>query len=770
LPGQTWVAAGTPLTFTETNVAYYAYCITCDNLTWQSWTGTGAGSVSSNATSITFSPLGPVNETANFQLKGYCFGSYYVGLGYGTCENWTYALSFQEQGLPAGTDWGITLTGPNGTALTNTSVTPLVIFNAEVGLEGFLPWTIPAGGGMFWVPSTSVPSPVSIPYLGTIVVNYTLESLSGTSFSTTFEESGLPNGTAWGLQLGNTSYGILASNATVTVAGGSPVAINGSAVYLENGTGYYVTSISATPYVINETTTAIAPDGMFTANGSGVVVLHYSPMFRVTVTASVGGTVGPAAQWVPSGQALGITETALSGYHFVDWTGGGAGSYSGSLGNPSISVRSVITELATFKPNLPPTWNVTLTPIGLPVGAAFSVSIGGTTFSGLNSFKVGNLTQGIYNISVPMVYLNSSQTTRFLPTTISSPLSTTTPGLLNITSNGTVSITYVSQYALSIATTPGGTVTWGTTGTTGIGTYWFNGSQQVSFVATPDPHYYFVSWNGTGPTSVTTTTATLSLQVLGPVTETAQFHWRPNQPPATYLLQVAETGLPTGTTWSVALGGVGAAGATATLTVTGLNGTYLLTAPTIYGPAAGERWVSNSVNVSEQVVANGTFSVAYSQQYEVTVQGAVGGTVTPIGSEWVAPGTVVALTAVANATSEFLSWNGTGTGNYTGTTASTSVTVTGAITEQVVFGPQPVQVKGSGTSAGNGQLIAIVLLLVLLVAGLLVGVLLGRRRSPPPTTETAAATTPDGTPEGAPDEMAAPPTAEYDEGPPSSSG
>jgi Divergent InlB B-repeat domain len=761
IPGGQWVTAGVAMTFTETNVTYYPYCI-CDNLTFQSWTGTGAGSVTSSSPSITFTPRGPVNETANFQLRGICFGSYYVGLGYGTCLNWTYALSFQENGLPAGTDWGISLSGPNGTAIFNSTTLPLLVFEADVGIESFSAWTIPAAGGLFWVPTTSVPSPTASPYLGIIQVNYTLERTTATSFPTTFREAGLPNGTAWGLELGNQSYGMESAYGNVTVAGGTPTAINGTPVYLENGTGYYVSSISVTPYVVNESSTVVAPGSAVTANGTSIIVLTYSPMYRVTVTGSVGGTVAPTAQWVPSGQALGITESALPGFHFEDWTGTGTGSYSGTSFTPSITVRSVETEFGTFRPNAPPTWNLTLVPVGLPAGTSFSVSIDGTTFSGLAGFKVGNLTQGVYSISAPTVYLNSSQTTQFVPTSVASPLSIS-PGSLNVTSNGTVSITYAAQYALSIATTPGGSVTWGTTGATGIGTYWFNASDQVSFVATPDPHYYFVSWNGTGNGSVTTTSATLALLVLGPVTETAQFQYRPTQPPATFSLAVGETGLPNGTAWSVALGALGASGATASLTVVGLNGTYGLTAPTIY-TASGVRWVSNAVNLSTTVIANGTFSVAYSEQYQVSVLGASGGSVTPLGVEWVAPGTVVDLAAVANSTSVFLSWNGTGTGNYTGTSASTTVTVTGPITEQVAFGPQPVSQKSTSTSASNGELTAIGLLVVLLVVGLLVGLLLGRRRSPPPATEADAV--PMEVPMDTSDDLAATaPMAEYDEGP-----
>jgi List-Bact-rpt repeat protein len=764
VPGPSWVTSGTTLTYTESTVPLQIYCYQCDNLSFLSWSGIGAGSVSTTSSTVTFTPTGPVNETASFQLHGICFGSGYIGFGYPSCLNYTYALNFEEKGLPAGTEWGGTLAESNGTSVTNTSTAQYMSFTAQSGTANFDLWTVPASGGMFWVPTTTVTTPVGLPYLGTIVVTYTLEALSSASFATTFGQSGLPNGTAWSLQVGGTSYGIETGNGSLTIAGGVSVSVNGSAVYLENGSGYYVSSILVLPYVINETSWSISPGGAFTANGSSFVLLRYSPMFRVSVTATVGGTVTPPAEWVVSGVSVQITETALTGFHFVDWSGTGAGSYSGGTVNPTMTVRSAINEFATFRPDAPPTWNVTLNAIGLPAGTAFTISIGGTTYTGLGAFKVGNLTQGLYAYSVPTVFLNSSQTTQFVPTDVASPLSSGS-GSLNIDQNGTVSITYTTQYSLSVATTPGGSVMWGSSSLTGLGTLWFNASAQVSFVATPDPHYYFVSWNGTGSGSVTTATATLSLEVLGPVVETAQFQYRPNQPPATYDLNVSETGLPSGTAWSVALGALGASGSTGSLTVVGLNGTYGLTAPAIY-TTAGIRWVSNAVNLSTTVGANGTFSVSYSEQFEVTVLGATGGSVTPLGTEWVAPGSAVDLAAVANSTSLFLSWNGTGNGNYTGTSPSQSVTVTGPITEQVAFGPQPVKTTSSGTSPGNGELTAIGLLVVLLVVGLVVGLLMGRRRSsPPPMTEAEPVEGSTDAPMDSSDDLASSSMTEYDEGP-----
>jgi hypothetical protein len=762
-PGPNWVTAGTPMTYSVSYIAYYNYCDACLNLTFLSWSGTGAGAVSTNSSSVTFTPTGPMNETASFQENGYCYGPYYItayGLS-GPCQNFTYALNFQEQGLPGGTNWGVTLSDPNASTATQSSSTSQVSFLVASGILGFQAWTVPSSTpGSFWVPTSSTTSPLALPQPSSVLISYTLESIGDAQFNTTFEESGLPNGTAWSLDLGGQTYGIRSSNGTFAIQGGGTPEVNGTPVYLSSGDGFYVSSISVTPYVVNETAYSLMPGQSISVNGSALVVLHFSPMYRVTVTGSVGGTVTPASQWVHLGQSVALGEAAALGFHFVDWSGTGPGSVSTGTTNPTVSPTGVVSEFATFRPNAPPTWNVTLTPLGLPAGTNFSVTIGGTTYSGNGTFKVGNLTQGDYALGVPVAYLNSSQTSRYVPSDISSTL--LTAGVLDLIANGTVSITYTGQYALSIADTPGGTVAWGTGGTTGV--YWINASSEVTFTATPDPHYYFVGWNGTGASSVTSTTPSISLDVLGPATETAQFQWRPNQPPATFALAVTQTGLPTGTTWSVAVGGLGASGASATLTVLGLNGSYQLSAPTLY-TSPGVRWISNAVNLTESVTANGTFSVAYSEQFQVTVLGAVGGSVSPVGVEWVSPGTVVDLAAVANSTSLFLSWNGTGSGNYTGSSASTTVTVTGPITEQVAFGPQPVAQKTTSGGPGGGEVTALGLLVVLLVVGLVVGLLLGRRRSPPPMSEEEPAPLGEGPMDGS-DEMGATPMPEYDEGPP----
>ncbi|HEY6239095.1 MAG TPA: hypothetical protein VIZ68_07925, partial [Thermoplasmata archaeon] len=530
-PGAYWITAGTSQTLTVTSQAFSAFCYACINATWQSWSGIGTGSVSSTAMSITFTPTGPVNETANFAINGLCFTGYYGG-----CINYTYDLSFQEVGLPAGTQWGVTVFNPDGSSVTNLSTISLVGFNITSGLTSFDAWTVPdPNTGEFWVPTTTVASPLMVPQASSILVTYVLRSIATSSFSTTFQETGLWDGTQWALDLGGTSYGMTSVNASWSLTGGSTLTVNGSYVYLNNGTAFYASSIDVTPFVINESAYSLGAGGLVTLNGSAIVTILYKPMYWLTVTASVGGTVTPDAQWVKLGGSVVLGETAWPGYYFIGWTGTGTGSVSSGVSAPTVAPRSPVTEFATFRPIPPPTWNVTVSAIGLPSGTAFTVSIGADTYTGVAGFKVGNISTGGYALAAPTIYLNSTDTTRFIVTDLTSTLGLA-GGVLNISGDGAVTVTYGAQYALSVVSTPGGTVSGGN------GTVWANASDPLTLTAVPDPSYRFVGWNGTGPGSVTSTSATISVTPLGPATETAQFAFRPTPPPAIFSLTVTETG------------------------------------------------------------------------------------------------------------------------------------------------------------------------------------------------------------------------------------
>jgi hypothetical protein len=81
----------------------------------------------------------------------------------------------------------------------------------------------------------------------------------------------------------------------------------------------------------------------------------YTATFRkqyyLTMTHGTGGTVRPTSGWRNSGAAISISAVPADGYSFTNWSGNGAGSYSGTNNPASITMGGPITETATFTHN-----------------------------------------------------------------------------------------------------------------------------------------------------------------------------------------------------------------------------------------------------------------------------------------------------------------------------------------------------------------------------------------------------------------------------------
>ncbi|MCI4318911.1 MAG: YncE family protein [Thermoplasmata archaeon] len=109
-----------------------------------------------------------------------------------------FAVTFEETGLPAGTSWSVTLN-----ASTRSATGPSIEFSEPNGTYGF---SIGAVAGYMMPTRGSVPvtgSNVTIPVVFTAV-----------EFSLTFHETGLPNGTGWGVVIGSQIESGLTSNVT----------------------------------------------------------------------------------------------------------------------------------------------------------------------------------------------------------------------------------------------------------------------------------------------------------------------------------------------------------------------------------------------------------------------------------------------------------------------------------------------------------------------------------------------------------------------------
>jgi hypothetical protein len=97
-----------------------------------------------------------------------------------------------------------------------------------------------------------------------------------------------------------------------------------------------------------------------------------------------------------------------------------------------------------------------------------------------------------------------------------------------------------------------------------------------------------------------------------------------------------------------------------------------------------ERWYTTQT--SGTITSSNTFAFAYQHQYLLTmiVNPPASGSVTP-SSNWYAANSRQTITAKAKSGYKFIKWAGTGTGSYTGTSASKSIVMGSAITETANF-------------------------------------------------------------------------------------
>jgi hypothetical protein len=711
LVGISYVPVGVPLAYGVGPIPGFSFanCGDCLNVSFLAWTGVGNGSWNSTISNGTTIIDGPVNETVTFNILGYC--------DYGICSNATYNYTFVETGLPNGTPWTMSFGNQ-----TETSDTPLIGFNGSGGPIPFTVWDVPDSGTQEYVGVASHPSPIAAFQDAGELVTFQLETIGQGASALSVSATGLPAGvTSWGFAVGDTLHATPASGGVYTVAN-APVTLNATSVFGPNGVGAYPTGFAITPEITGASTSSLPLGGTLSVASPVVVTAQYATEYWLTVANSSGGSVSaPSGQWVHSGGTVNLTAIARAGYAFVGWSGSGSGSVTSSSANISVRLAGPVSELATFVA-LATTYSLSVSDTGGLAGVPITVSVGETNYTEVAPFVIPGLAPGSYSLFVPTVYPNGTSGVRLVITSVTSSLSLTA-GTLDVTANGTLSVNFAEQVTLSV----GGS----TNGTTSplAGTYWEVAGVSTTLTATPDPGFVLVSWNGTGPGSVTTATS-LSIDVVptGPVTEAAGFAPRVLPGPATYELTISETGLPVGAMWSASIGSNGASG-TGPLVLTDLNGTYTVVVANVLG-GAGVRYVpGNPTGYSSVVVGNATLSVTFTTQYSVRVAATPGGTVSP-SSEWVDSGGTVSLTATANASYRFANWSGTGAGAYSGTSADPTVTVTSPVSEIATFVPAASMVKSSSSPGGSWAL-PIALLVVLLVVGLAVGLLLGRSRKPP---------------------------------------
>jgi hypothetical protein len=150
---------------------------------------------------------------------------------------------------------------------------------------------------------------------------------------------------------------------------------------------------------------------------------------------------------------------------------------------------------------------------------------------------------------------------------------------------------------------------------------------------------------------------------------------------ATYSATFSQTGIPAATPAAATY-----SSASSSITVSGLSGTASYSYTTTLSGASGTRY-SCSTGCSGSVTASATSaSASYSKQYQLIIApNPTNGGATSTALGWYNSGSIVQISATAASGYTFSSWTGSGTGSYSGTSSSASITMNGPITETANF-------------------------------------------------------------------------------------
>jgi hypothetical protein len=491
----------------------------------------------------------------------------------------TFNVTFQETGLPLATFWAVEL--ENITLDSNASSLVFVELNGShhFDVTEFGNWSAAPVGGKARVNGANLNIPVVFSQPPVYQVNLT--------------ESGLPNATLWGLFF----YGYGGSYENFTSAA--------SLVFeVPNGT-YFLEVASADPFYYNSTGFGLIV--VAGANAAGTVNFTARPAYSLTFNET--GLL-PGDGWFVqlSGSVYQLNSSTGANLGFVlpngtyDFTAGGAPGYNvtpingtvvlnGTSDNVSLLFSGPVAVVETFM--------VSFSETGLPVGTSWSATLLGVENSSTSSsigFWEPNGTDA-YTIAAVAGYQ-------------------ATPNSGNVVVSGLAVVQTIAFTPLS--TTPTYRVTFTESDLTS-GTSWsvtFAGVVNSSTTTTVT----FLSANGTFAYTVATVTGYTaspnsgSVTVAGAATGEAVTFTAVTPVVAKYTVTFTESGLPSGTTWSVTYNGATLSDATDSIAFSEANGTYSFTIGSVTGytasPGSGSLGVTGAAaSQSITFTATGTTTV-----------------------------------------------------------------------------------------------------------------------------------------------------------------
>ena len=313
------------------------------------------------------------------------------------------------------------------------------------------------------------------------------------------------------------------------------------------------------------------------------------------------------------------------------------------------------------------TYTVTFTESGLPSGTSWTATFNGQAKSSTSStVAFTGIMHGSYSWSV---------LTPISGTTGIQYVASTTSGSISVSSTTSIPIAYTTQYQVSFAVSPSGSGS-----TTPSGTKVWENSGSLAILATANSGYSFSSWSSSSSsiTFASSSSASTTATIHAPGTITANF-----AKVTTYTVTFTESGLPSGTSWTVTFNGQAKSSTTSTIAFTGItSGSYKWTVTSPISTSQGVQYVENPNTGTMSVPTTTSQSITSQKQFYLTMTASPtgDGTLSPT-SGWYNQGASVSISETPKSGYTFTSWSGQGTGSYTGTRATTTITMNAAITE-----------------------------------------------------------------------------------------
>jgi hypothetical protein len=406
------------------------------------------------------------------------------------------------------------------------------------------------------------------------------------------------------------------------------------------------------------------------------IVVNFKTQFQLTMNSAANGSTSPATGFFDSAQVVPISATPNPTFVFAGWAGTGTGSYTGPNNPANVTMSAPVAETPSFASATVPI-TVTTTPAGR------TIIVDGTTLTSPQSFNWA--TGSSHTISADSIQAGGAPDARYRW------LSWSDAGALSHTVSPAAPTTYTAafrtQYQLTTIANTGGTVT--------PPTGFYDSLAAVLITGVPDSGFIFSAWTGTGTGSYSGTTNPRSINIGGPVTETASFLPGP--------VQVTIQTNPPGRTFRID----GSTNFTNSSTFTFNSGdTHSISADSIQTGAAGTRYVWTSwsdggarVHALAYPGKDTTIVVNLKTQFQLTMNSAVGGSATP-ATGFFDSAQVVPITGTPNPTFAFSAWTGTGAGSYSGPNNPANVTMNAPVAETPSFVLAPISVTVQSNPAG----------------------------------------------------------------------